>query len=102
MYPENVKIHPSCSTLEFPEQLASRPWEVTTEYLYSMAKSDLIYFVYTLEAMDGACYIHTLDPKIGLVRVMVAWGWEEPFLAIIEALSRTIDLKLVSGPVYQF
>ncbi|PKK91502.1 MAG: hypothetical protein CVV64_07030 [Candidatus Wallbacteria bacterium HGW-Wallbacteria-1] len=89
---------PGIDESNLPE--ASQPWEMTADYRFQMARENLMYFVYHLEAMDGVCYVHTMDPAAGIARVMVAWGWEKTFDEMVKKLGGEFSLVRLSGPDY--
>jgi hypothetical protein len=59
---------------------------------FRVARGDLVYLKFVLEAYEGMSTMSTVDQQSGIVRIISEWWAAEDICALIESLSREISL----------
>lgn len=63
---------------------------------YHIEKKDVVFFTFTLEVLEGMCYVTALDPKKGLYAVRIQKNFKDQVEGVLAKLHRVMNIKRFS------
>jgi len=73
----------------------------TTSWYFKIKPSDIAYMKFILESYEGLGVLRTIDPRNGIVEVMVPPGLEEDSEMVLEGLRDEIFIERIEDPQRQ-
>jgi len=70
----------------------------TTSWYFKIKPSDIAYMKFILESYEGLGVLRTIDPRNGIVEVMVPPGLEEDSEMVLEGLRDEIFIERIEDP----
>jgi hypothetical protein len=70
----------------------------TVQWYFRIKRSDIAYMKFILESYEGLGVLRTIDPREGIVEVMVPPGLERDMERVLEGLGEEIPLKRIESP----
>ena len=70
----------------------------TTRWYFKVKRRDIAYMKFILESYEGLGVLRTIDPRSGIVEVMVPPGLEEDLEMVLEGLGDEIPIERIERP----
>ena len=70
----------------------------TTRWYFKIKRRDIAYMKFILESYEGLGVLRTIDPRSGIVEVMVPPGLEEDLEMVLEGLGDEIPIERIERP----
>jgi hypothetical protein len=70
----------------------------TASWYFKIKPSDIAYMKFILESYEGLGVLRTIDPRNGIVEVMVPPGLEEDSEMVLEGLRDEIFIERIEDP----
>ncbi len=70
----------------------------TVQWHFKINSRDIAYMKFVLESYEGLGVLRTIDPKNGIVEVMVPPGLERDMEMVLEGLGEEIPLERIEFP----
>jgi len=63
---------------------------------FRLRRKDIAYFKFIIESYEGMAVVRTKDPGEAVVELMIAPGWEQDVMEVLEALRQEIPIEPLS------
>jgi hypothetical protein len=70
----------------------------TVQWYFKISRRDIAYLKFILESYEGIGVLRTIDPRAGIVEVMVPPGLEREMEMVLEGLRDEISMKRIEFP----
>jgi hypothetical protein len=70
----------------------------TVEWYFRIRRRDIAYLKFILESYEGLGVLRTIDPREGIVEVMVPPGLEKDMEMVLEGLGYEIPIERIELP----
>jgi hypothetical protein len=70
----------------------------TVEWYFRIRRRDIAYLKFILESYEGLGVLRTIDPREGIVEVMVPPGLEKDMEMVLEGLGNEIPIERIELP----
>jgi len=70
----------------------------TVQWYFRMRRRDVAYLKFILESYEGLGVLRTVDPRSGIVEVMVPPGMEKDMEMVLEELGDEIPMERIEHP----
>ncbi len=68
----------------------------TVQWYFKVNREDIAYLKFVLESYEGLGVLRTVDPRSGIVEVMVPPGLEEDMEMVLEGLRDEISIERIA------
>ena len=68
----------------------------TVQWCFKVNREDIAYLKFVLESYEGLGVLRTVDPRSGIVEVMVPPGLEEDMEMVLEGLRDEISIERIA------
>ena len=62
---------------------------------FRLRRKDIAYFKFIIESYEGMAVVRTKDPGEAVVELMIAPGWEQDVMEVLEALRQEIPIEFL-------
>jgi hypothetical protein len=70
----------------------------TVQWYFRVNREDIAYLKFVLESYEGLGVLRTVDPRSGIVEVMVPPGLEKDMEMVLEGLRDEISIERIATP----
>mgnify|MGYP001280866674 CR=1 FL=1 len=70
----------------------------TVQWYFRVNREDIAYLKFVLESYEGLGVLRTVDPRSGIVEVMVPPGLEEDMEMVLKGLRDEISMERIATP----
>jgi hypothetical protein len=70
----------------------------TVQWYFRIRRKDIAYLKFILESYEGLGVLRTVDPRSGIVEVMVPPGMEKDMETVLEGLGDEIPMERIEYP----
>ena len=70
----------------------------TVQWYFRIRRKDIAYLKFILESYEGLGVLRTVDPRSGIVEVMVPPGMERDMEMVLEGLGDEIPMERIEYP----
>jgi hypothetical protein len=70
----------------------------TVQWYFRIRRKDIAYLKFILESYEGLGVLRTVDPRSGIVEVMVPPGMEKDMETVLEGLGDEIPMERIKYP----
>jgi hypothetical protein len=68
----------------------------TQSRYFRLHRKDIAYFKFIIESYEGMAVVRTEDPRVAIVELMVAPGWEKDVEEVLKGLREEIPIEDLS------